>query len=422
MDNPNNPNSNNNPLNSSSSPWNPPTDPTTPTDTQPFSSASTWPPPAQTQGGTITPSSSPINQSPSSWAPPASQPTSSLNPTPQPDSPSSANPAPQNTWSAPQTPPISNPDFQNPLSSSPTLDYSTNSPFSTSPNTQPWNAPQDNSSSFTAPAENLPPAVPPVADLSNPYFSQPQTQPNLNNTYSEPPPAQQATPQNDLVSSPQPSTGGTPLDNPWGAPSQAPTIDGTQFSQPAPADMQTTADLSQSTAPAWTLPTTSNDTSNSQTTADTASVPTDLSHLITNNNAPQAEEVSQANTSETLVMPSAATPDIPTIPTESKKGVPKWLIGVGIGLLILVAGASAYFILGVGKPLQAPTSIPAQVNDSNQQVKPPAPIVTPPPAEASAQPDANGSANFGQLEGSGTPASSPQATSAADLLRQRQGR
>lgn len=83
------------------------------------------------------------------------------------------------------------------------------------------------------------------------------------------------------------------------------------------------------------------------------------------------------------------------------------MIGVGIGLLIAVMGASAYFVLGIG---QAPktTSLPAVDTSQTTQIKPPAPLPTP-VAESE-------TSSFGELQGGGG-----QATSAGDLLR-RQGR
>lgn len=172
---------------------------------------------------------------------------------------------------------------------------------------------------------------------------------------------------------------GSPLDNPWGAPSQPPSLD-----QPPPT-----------TQPSWT-------------NVPTEAAPTDLSHLISNNQPEQATPP----VSETLVAPSATpAPEVPNLSTETHKGMPKWLIGLGVGLLVLVVGASAYFILGIGQPTKT-TSLPATTTPKTTEVKPPPPIVTP-----SAQPAATESANFGQLGGS---SSGSQATSAADLLRQRQ--
>jgi hypothetical protein len=142
------------------------------------------------------------------------------------------------------------------------------------------------------------------------------------------------------------------------------------------------------------------------TLPDTGSAPPDLSHLISNNTPASAE---------TLVVPSQTpnpTPDVPTVSAENHKGIPKWLIGVGVGLLVIVAGTSAYFILGIGQPSKTTTSVPAEV--SKTTVKTPPPIATPVPQPTA--PAATGSANFGELQGSGT----QQATSAADLLKQRQ--
>lgn len=146
-------------------------------------------------------------------------------------------------------------------------------------------------------------------------------------------------------------------------------------------------------------------------TTDNSSAPTDLSHLITNN---PSDRQPQQMAAETLVVPSTiASGEVPSLPGEGHKGIPKWVIGVGIGLLILVAGASAYFILGIG---QAPEESSAPATEVQTQVRPPQPVATAAPVVQPTPEPATGSANFGALEGSGT----QQATSAADLIRLRQ--
>lgn len=172
-----------------------------------------------------------------------------------------------------------------------------------------------------------------------------------------------------------PETNTSNLDNPWGTPIQPPVT----TNPPAP------------TEPSW------------MNTAPAESVPTDLSHLISDNN--------NAAPVETLVVPSvsASNPEVSNLSAETHKGIPKWVFGLGIGLLILVIGASAYFILGIGQPAKTTSSIPAVV-----QTPTPTAVPTSQPTVA---PVATGSANFEGLQGSG---SAPQATSAAEILRQRQ--
>lgn len=189
----------------------------------------------------------------------------------------------------------------------------------------------------------------------------------------------------------------SPLDNPWGTPVQQPTIDTPQQGYASPVPNPIAPD-----PPILNQP-------------EAAAAPTDLSHLINNNSQPDNSQ-NPAASAETLVVPSptaSPAPDVPTIPSEQHKGIPKWLIGVGAGLLIIVAGASAYFILGIGQTPKTTTSIPAQV--AKTTVKTPPPIATP-VAQPTAPAAATESANFGQLQGSQT----PSATSAADLLKQRQ--
>lgn len=154
-----------------------------------------------------------------------------------------------------------------------------------------------------------------------------------------------------------PETNTSNLDNPWGTPTQPPvTINPT-----AP------------TEPSW------------MNTAPAESAPTDLSHLISDNN--------NAAPVETLVVPSvpAANPEVSNLPAETHKGIPKWILGLGVGLLILVIGVSAYFILGVGQPSKPTTSIPAVVQT-------PTPTAVP-TSQPTAAPVATGSANFGEVSG-----------------------
>ncbi|MEK7616975.1 MAG: hypothetical protein AAB414_02890 [Patescibacteria group bacterium] len=213
-----------------------------------------------------------------------------------------------------------------------------------------------------------------------PASPSPATWPPTLPPVSEPPPPSEPVP---------PTT--SPLDNPWGAPIQPPPIDSTLPNpQPSPD-----------------LPP---DSTNSLQSASTESVPTDLSHLITNT-SPQDPIQEVAPTSETLVVPPAnGAPEVPTLPTEdNNRGIPKWVIGLGIGLLIVVAGTSAYFILGIGQPPKA-TNTPQNETPTNQQIKAPPPVSQPSPSTAT------DSGTFGELEEGG----SQQATSAADLIRQRQ--
>lgn len=324
---------------------------------------------------------------------PTSYPQAGTNPPPQNPTPLGDQPTsyPNATWPPASPPPPS------------TAAWDPNTPSPATPTGQggfdAQNTPFPNQPATPTPTYT-PPTPPPPVDTT-PLGTYPQTPPPQDNPWN--PPSQSATPTT------------SPLDNPWGAPAQPPPIDGpTQPSTPAPEPSSPPPWSPQPSQPAEVPPTMSlGDQPTSlgdQPTTEPA--PTDLSHLINNSGSPALSETTQpANGgAETLVAPAnGGTPDVPTLPTEGHKGFPKWAIGVGIGLLIIVMGASAYFILGIGQNPQT-TSIPAETTQSTQ-VRPPAPIPTP-----VAQPVATGSANFGELQGSGT----QQATSAADLIRQRQ--
>lgn len=257
--------------------------------------------------------------------------------------------------------------------------------------------PQDQA--ITPESTFTPSPPPPPATTPSPDFST-----NFNQTYTPPTPSLPQTPEANTSS----------LDNPWGAPVQPPAIDGsnqitaeqTYPVQSAPIPDPTTMNPNIASSPPPWAPQVS-------IPGSTEPAPTDLSHLI---NSGATEEITQPSSEpETLVAP-AGVPEVPTVPIEGGKGFPKWLIGVGIGLLIIVAGASAYFILGIGQPPKTTTSIPATTSqNANQTPETTTPVATEVP-QSTSTPEASGSANFGQLQESGT----QTATSAADLLRQRQ--
>lgn len=245
------------------------------------------------------------------------------------------------------------------------MDNNTKNP--TDPNLPPI-SPTDTGPTPPPPSPSIPPASPPPTPTFDPLASQPLSTPPASQPPTWPPTPSQPEPTPPPVS---------PLDNPWGAPLQPPPIDSTLSQQPPTPDIST------------------------------ESTPTDLSHLIGNDtNIPLGGTQPTAVAPEPLVTPT--TPEVPTLPQEPNHGggIPKWVIGLGVGLLIVVAGASAYFILGIGQPPKT-SSIPA-TEAPKQEIKQPPPVAKPSPQSAT------GSASFGELEGS------KQATSAAELLRQRQ--
>lgn len=201
---------------------------------------------------------------------------------------------------------------------------------------------------------------------------------------------------------PAPEPPMTPLDNPLQAPPQAPSIDGgTGFSWPNPQPQPPQPN---------TPPVTTQDLygpSVSPPPPETA--PTDLSHLVAGNGNDQPVYTPPVTQPETLITQPNGNEEIPNVPIENHNGgMPKWVIGLGIGILLAVLGTSAYFILGIGKQADnTPTSLPAT---TKQQT------LTPPPSPITAPAPATESSSFGEVGGT------KPATSAADLLKQRQGR
>ncbi len=310
---------------------------------------------------------------------------------------------------------------------------------STDPNS-PSNLPP--SDPGTNPQTNLPPwqnnPAPQNPVNSNPWAPlDTSTSPvSINPLNSSPAFPSTPTPQPDLN---QWAPAATPDPNPWAPPAptqptwtppqpQTPSFDINSFSPAPQSNLPPTPQYEQPAPPPPTFITPSPEISSfitppvtpqtpnwmpSAPVQPTENAPTDLSHLISNNSG---ETISQpSETPETLVVPQGNTmaPDVPNLPFESHKGIPKWLIVIGTILFVIVAGASAYFILGIGQPPKTTTSLPAVTQTTT--VKPPAPIPTqvPQPTEA---PAATGSANFGELQGS---TNTSQATSAAELIRQR---
>lgn len=94
--------------------------------------------------------------------------------------------------------------------------------------------------------------------------------------------------------------------------------------------------------------------------------PTDLSHLVGSNGVeenPAGISLPPAAPPDTLTGPSSvASPSgSGDVVTSGSVGFPKWLILIGLLVLLAVGGGSAYFILGIGKPVsQAPVEVPVE--------------------------------------------------------------
>lgn len=211
--------------------------------------------------------------------------------------------------------------------------------------------------------------------------------------------------------------------------SGAPTL-----TQPTPTFISSTSDVSQNsldqpTNPNGTLDLSSLSTNNSfQNPPEVPEpAPTDLSQLADANGASNSTDVYNPPVSspETLVVP---TPTPTTVTAANHKVLPVLTMIGAIVVILVVAGASAYFILGIGKQAsQNPGSVPINQqpplsNPPAQNPTPPAIIKPTPVAIPSEPPSSGGSSTFGEINGEGEEGSQTNQTptSAADLIKKRQ--
>jgi hypothetical protein len=311
------------------------------------------------------------------------------------------------------------------------------------------------SSPFAAPPPPPSPAATPIS-LNTPTETAPPSpaQPiELNIPGTQPPPTPSSNPM-DLSSTPQPQNTfnwspasdtptATPTPEPPAASPDQPAAFGTGGTSPStftPADLSNVSSqtpqspipplatgLPTSTIPETpAIPTIGTPTESATVPTDVENAPTDLSHLMQPADAPINPYTSSGTTEGTSSYnPLTSQTDSLVIPTNTgntstgaqvttaKDGIPKWVIILGVVLLLAVAAASAYFILGVGRNSTQPASAPATTENSEiVPVAKPSTAATP-VATSSAQPVATGSGGLNNQNQS--------ASSAADLLRQRQG-
>jgi hypothetical protein len=344
------------------------------------------------------------------FSPPSAQPQNSPMPTPAQTWPPSNNPTPSPLDNSTQQPSPTSPDPD--ISQMPSTPIPEFAPASVTTPPQPLGNPSPaptEANTFTQP----PTAAPAPVDTGFNWSSAGQTPV----PQAPPQPEKPALSTNDLYgpsgvqSEPTPVVPSIPT---TAAPPQFPAASETApiQSEPAPTDLSqliasqpegsssglpqsNSAPIDTSGAPAITIP----------ISADPAAAPA--------YNPPLSQP-------ETLVAPPQPGTAQAVNPTASHSGgIPKWVIGLGVGLLLAVAAASAYFILGVGqtKTASAPTSNP------QTQITPPvtaAPtaqpvvvVVTPTPVASS-----SASSSFGALTGS-TASASASPTSALQRARER---
>lgn len=148
--------------------------------------------------------------------------------------------------------------------------------------------------------------------------------------------------------------------------------------------------------------------------------PTDLSHLMgeTNDGSAASATPLPSSSPETLVSSTVPATEAAQVVTSNSHSFPKWILIAGTILILLVAGGSAYFILGMGRPSESTKTTPGgQVNTTTSRSVLP-PVASPTPSTSSA--------TFGNLQGGNaslvTPTRTATTSSALELLRLRQGR
>ncbi len=161
-----------------------------------------------------------------------------------------------------------------------------------------------------------------------------------------------------------------------------------------------------------------------QTPVDNA--PTDLSHLITPQQTIDNSPYTPPLTSQpdTLIVPPSTTGATITIPNNEQTPdeghkIPKWVFGLAAGLLLIVIGVSAYFILGIGQNTETtepPTSVPAVQAPRSETI----PTLGTQPSNSDENPSDTSFGDISEPSPAPTLAPSSTPTSAADLIRARQ--
>lgn len=198
-------------------------------------------------------------------------------------------------------------------------------------------------------------------------------------------------------------------DTPWATPTEPPEITTPHWSSQLSDDH-----IQQSTQDTSPLP----EISGNHPLEPAESAPTDLSQLTASSQPVSSVYTPPISTPESLVVPTETSSQASeSISVESSRKIPLIAIVGGVIFLLVVAAASAYFILGIGQPQAPQTSVPIEQPPLST---PPSQSRPTPAGGSGSQAPATGSATFGDLDENQTsPTASP--ASALELLRQRQG-